>query len=114
MLITRPKTFDIEDHNRKRFYEDIYKLFNGRNISFGHQVNSGDQNLDGLMVEIADTGTANSLNTITHNLGRVPQFIDFKYKSIAGDWYDGGTVWTTTKVFIKFTIAHMKVRLFIH
>jgi hypothetical protein len=114
MLITRPRTFGITDPNQKRFVEDIYKVVNGRNISFGEQVNSGDQNINGMMVENLNTGAANTSVAFTHNLGRVPKFIDFKYKNISGDWYDSGTAWTTTQVFVKFTTANMHVRLFIH
>jgi hypothetical protein len=113
MKITRPNTVAITDLNVKRFTEDLYKLTN-RNISFGTQVNAQDQNIAGQMVEILNTGPANSLNTVTHNLGRIPNFIDLKYKNIAGDWYYGGSPWTTTLVYIAFTTANMHVRIFIH
>lgn len=113
MQITKPRTFDIKDTHWRRVWTDLDKLLH-RNISFGQQVDSGDQNIDGKMVEIANTGPANTQVAVTHNLGRVPQFIDFKYKNVSGDWFDSGTAWTASQVFIKFTIANMHVRLFIH
>lgn len=113
MKTVRPKTWDITDLNKRRFTEDLWKLIR-RNISYGHTVNGDDQNIDGKMVEILDTGVAGTVNNVTHNLGRVPLFIDFKYKNVAGDCYDAGTAWTKTQVFLKFTIDHMHVRLFIH
>lgn len=113
MRIVRPKTYDIPNPREKTWREDLYRIFN-RRISFGSNVNSEDQNIDGQMVEIADTGLANTTVTINHNLKRIPRFIDFKYKDRTGDWYDSGTSWTTKSVFIKFTVANMKVRLFIH
>lgn len=114
MLVTRPKTYDIQDPNHKRFIEDLHKLIDGRGVSFGTQVNGDDQNINGHMVEILDTGAANTQVAITHNLFRVPLFIDFKFKNVAGDWYASTTAWTKTQVFVKFTIANMHVRLFIH
>lgn len=113
MQITKLDTYKISDFNLRRVWEDIFKLTH-RNISFGQQVDSGDQNIDGKMVEILDTGPANTQLTVIHNLNRVPNFIDMKYKNISGDWYDAGVVWTVTQVFLKFTIADMHVRLFIH
>lgn len=113
MLISRPNTYVITDPNQKRFVEDLYKFAN-RNISYGHSVNGKDQNIDGVMIEIVNTGTANVALPIPHNLGRVPNFIDFKYKNVSGDWYDAGTAWTKTNVYLKFTVANMHVRLFIH
>ena len=113
MQITKPNTFDLKEPNKRRFTEDLFRVFK-RNISYGHTVNGLDQNIDGQMVEIADTGVAGTTNTVIHNLARVPLYIDLKYKNIAGEWYDAGTAWTKTQVFIKFTIDHMHVRLFIH
>lgn len=113
MKLRKPLTHYITDINIRNYYENIFKLTN-RNISYGHTVNGVDQNIDGKMVEIIDTGVAGTLNTVTHNLNRVPLFIDIKYKNVSGDWFDGGTAWSKTKVFIKFTVDHMHVRLFIH
>lgn len=113
MKTIRPNTFGISDTNYKRWTEDLYKIFR-RNISYGHTVDGEDQNIDGKMIEIADTGVANTPITVNHNLGRIPLFIDIKYKSLAGDWQDSGTPWTKNTVSIQFTTAHMHVRLFIH
>ena len=113
MQITKPRTFDIPDNHWRRVWTDVYTAFK-RNISYGHTVDGQDQNIDGKMVEIANTGAANTQVAITHNLGRVPNFIDFKYKNIACDVYDAGTAWTKTQVFVKFNQANAHVRLFIH
>lgn len=113
MKIVRRNTFGIKDPNEKRWVEDLYKILN-RNVSFGSNVDSEDQNIDGKMVAISDTGPANTQVIVNHDLNRVPRFIDIKYKSVAGDWYDSGAVWTNTQVFLKFTTANMSVRLFIH
>ena len=113
MKITKPKTFDLQDQHWRRVWEDVYKLTN-RNISFGTQVNGQDQNIAGAMVEIANTGAANTQFTVTHNLGRVPLFYDVKYLNVAGTIYDSGTVWTATSIYLKCSIANAKLRVFVH
>lgn len=113
MKLRKPFTHNIIDLDLKRTIEDVYK-FTKRNISYGHIVNGQDQNIDGKMVEIADTGLAGTINTVVHNLGRIPLFIDMKYKNVSGDWFDSGTAWSKTIVSLKFTVDHMHVRLFIH
>lgn len=113
MKTIRPNTAGIENTIVKRWNEQLYKIFR-RNISYGHSVDGQDQNIDGKMLEITDTGVAGTTNTLNHNLGRIPLYIDVKYKSIAGDWQDTGTTWTKNQAFIKFTTDHMHVRLFVH
>jgi hypothetical protein len=112
MRVTRPNTFALQDPNQKRWVEDLFKLTN-RNISFGTQVNGIDQNIAGQMVEVANTGAANTQFTVTHNLGRVPLYLDVKY--INGN----GVVWssspaTSTQAFYTCSLANAHVRLFIH
>lgn len=114
MLIRRPVTHNIQDTSHRNFIEDLYKLINGRNISFGRNVNSGDQNIEGRMVEIANTGAANTQFTVNHNLGYVPSFYDVKYMSLATNIYDGGTAWTDTQIFLKSSTANVRIRIFIH
>jgi len=113
MKIRKPNTHDIPNIDHRRWTENLFKIFQ-RNISFGSIVDGTDQNIDGKMVEIVDTGVAGTLNTVNHYLGRVPKFVDLKYKNVSGDWFDGGTSWTVNQIFVKFTIDHMHVRLFIH
>lgn len=113
MKIVRQFTFHISDPNRKRWEEDLFKIFN-RNISFGTTVDSEDQNIQGQMVEITDSGGANTSITVTHNLGYVPKFYDVKYMSQATQVYDFGTPWTVNNIFLASTTAHTKLRIFVH
>ena len=120
MRTIRPNTFDIEDPNEKRWVEDLYKFING-NVSFGTSVNKGpntntnsDGNVQGTMVEIADSGLAGASITITHNLGYVPKFYDVKYISVATQIYDFGTPWTKVNIYLASTTAHVKLRVFVH
>lgn len=66
------------------------------------------------MIEIADSGVANSSITINHNLGYIPKFYDVKYASLATQVFDFGTAWTKTQIFLASTTAHTKLRIFVH
>ncbi len=88
-------------------------MFN-RNISFGSDIDTLDQNIQGKMVEIADSGAANSSITVIHNLGYIPKFYDIKYISKATQIFDFGTPWTKTKIFLASVTANTKFRVFIH
>lgn len=85
-----------------------------RNVSFGLAVDSQDQNIQGKMVEVSDTGLANTQFVVTHNLGYVPKFFDIKYRNIACSVYDSGTAWTKTQVFLKCDQPNAHLRIFIH
>jgi hypothetical protein len=113
MKVIRPQTFSIKDPNQKRWYEDLFKIFN-RNISFGTTVNGPDQNIQGTMIEVADSGLANSSITLKHNLGYIPKFYDVKYTSLATQVFDFGTVWTKTNIYLASSTAHTKLRIFVH
>jgi hypothetical protein len=113
MKIVRKNTFDIPDTNLRRWVEDLHKLTN-RNISFGTQVDGQDQNIAGHMVDVANTGAANTQFAVTHNLGRIPLFYDVKYINGNGVVYDSGTAWTKTQAFFKCSLATAHIRLFIH
>lgn len=113
MKIMRPVTFNIEDPNKKRWYEEIFRMFN-RNVSFGTSIDGQDQNIQGKMIEIADSGLANASIAVTHNLGYVPKFYDVKYMSQATQVFDFGTPWTKTKIFIASSTANTKLRIFVH
>jgi len=114
MLITRLVTYNIENPNHKRFYEDLHELINGRNISFGTLVDGVDQNISGRMIDVPNTGVINTEFVVIHNLDRIPLFYDVKYINVIGTVYDSGTPWTNVKAFFKCSIANAHVRLFVH
>lgn len=113
MKLRRPQTVGIKNTHEKLWVEDLHKIFN-RNISFGTGVNSQDQNIQGAMVEVTDSGLANSVIAVTHNLGYIPKFYDIKYANKATQVFDFGTVWTNTQIFIASSTANTKLRIFIH
>jgi len=109
---------------RFKFHQDVEKAING-GISFGVPdtilIAGGFQtrpkhcdNIDGVLVMIPNSGSANTQFIVIHNLGRVPMGIDLKYSNVSGVWYDSGTTWTKTQIFIKFSGNNAKLILHIH
>jgi hypothetical protein len=113
MKLRRLSTVSYRNMHEKLFMDQLQQLFNG-NISFGTGINTQDKNIQGAMVEITDSGGANSSIVINHNLGYIPKFYDIKYLSASTIIYDFGTTWTKTQVFLASTAANIKFRVFIH
>ena len=113
MKLRRLSTVSYRNMDEKLFMDDLQKLFK-KNVSFGTGIDTQDQNIQGKMIEIADSGVANSSVTINHNLGYIPKFYDIKYKSLATQIFDFGTAWTKTQIFLASSTAHVKFRVFIH
>jgi len=67
--------------------------------------------------EIEDTGSADSVNTVRHGLGRVPRSVDIVNCELAsaGDltWYrlTTDTDWDTVELGLRFRVANARVLL---
>lgn len=70
-------------------------------------------NFNGKFITISDTGAADSENTLTHSLGRVPSgyFVTKINKASVG--YLGSTAWTATNIYLKFNVANCAVTVFV-
>ena len=72
-----------------------------------------EDNFNADIVTIADTGTADSENTVAHDLKRVPiGFVVIKTNK-AVSAYDSGTAFTVSNVYVKFATANCAVTLLI-
>lgn len=72
-----------------------------------------DENLNAAIITIADSGSANSENTIAHTLKRVPQGFLVINTNKAVSAYDSGTAWTATNIFVKFNTANCTVKVLV-
>ena len=70
-----------------------------------------DDNFNAEVVTIADTGAADSENTLSHTLKRTPNYFIVLYSDKAVSAYDGGTSWTSTAVYLKFNAANCNVKV---
>lgn len=87
---------------------DIFEEFDGK-IEFS--------NLKHTVIDIADTGSANTDFTVTHNLGRIPTFyfyiINTSTTAKAGIVYKGSLEWTTTTITLRCTVANSVLKVLI-
>jgi len=99
------------EEGRQYHQYEITKVLNGL-IGFGSPV-GGRDNIDGEFVTITSPAGADTEFTVTHNLGRVP--VGFFVVNIdkVGIVYDGGTVWTTTQMFLKVNAATVTLTIFV-
>lgn len=83
------------------------------NISYGDPVTGAD-NIDGAWATGTTPGVANTEFAVTHNLNRIPNGFDVKRMDKAARFYDSGTAWTKTQIFLKCDVVTVKYTLFIH
>jgi hypothetical protein len=103
------KLFNL-DPNNTNVMDSIYKALRGR-ISYG---TPGQQdNVQGVLITVADTGLADTNFTVTHNLLSVPQGFQIMKQSIAGSVYTGSVAWTTTTISLKCSTAHAALTVFV-
>ena len=119
MQIRKPSTHLISDNNHVEVLKDIYKALRG-NMSYGHTgYNKSNpilglvpDNIDGNFGTVSDTGTANTEFSVTHNLNRVPIGFHVIRQNLAASFYDSGTAWTTTQIFLKCNVANVAATFF--
>jgi len=86
------------------------------NISFGQETDNTDlgQNITGQWVTGTSPATADTEFSITVNLGYTPVGFDVKRQDKAASFYDSGTAWTATTIYLKCSVASVKYTLFVH
>lgn len=73
--------------------------------------------LNPVRVEIEDTGAADSVNTVRHNLGRIPNKIVIARQEVPSTtpvaWYRNSTdaEWTDIDLTLRFNVANSRVLL---
>jgi len=85
-------------------------------ISFGQSTDNKDQgqNITGQWVTGTSPGTANTEFSIPVNLGYIPVGFDVKRQGAAASFYDSGTPWTSSHIFLKCSAVSVTYTLFIH
>lgn len=70
-------------------------------------------NIDGVWVHYVSNGTANTEDTVSHNLQRTPSGIWVSVPDKNAVIYRGTTAWTSTQVFLKASAATVTVDIFL-
>jgi hypothetical protein len=105
----------LEDYIRSVDFDlrDLFLMSSGR-VRFGDGIDDAPgENVAGEFQVVADTGSADTEFSISHQLGTVP--IGFLVLNIdaGGVVYDSGTAWTDTTIYLKCSAANAAVKLFL-
>lgn len=119
MVVTKDVTFNSQGDLQSqvtRLDANLAKLFQlaqGR-IRFG---DGGDgefgENMSGQFQVVADSGTANTEFSVSHNLGVIPIGFLVTLINKGGVVYTSGTTWTTSTVYFKCTTANTALTVFL-
>jgi hypothetical protein len=102
----------------QQIYQQVAQVINGKlELGSGVQQAVGSVmpciNFDAVSCSYV-TGTAGTDDVITHNLGRIPiGYIVLRRFTAAVIVYDSPTAWTTTKLFLRSTVAGVTVKLLV-
>jgi hypothetical protein len=95
---------------------DLIQLFTwskGR-VRFGDIVNgSRGENISGNWLTFTSSATPNAENTITHKVGAIPIGYLVVQQDKAGSLYNGTTVWSDTKLYLKCSVASVTFKIFL-
>jgi hypothetical protein len=92
---------------------NLTRLAQGR-VRFGAGTDGAKgENVSGAFEVVTDTGSANTEFTVAHTLGVAP--IGYLVTKInkAGVVYDSGTIWTSTNLYLKCSVANCAVTIFL-
>lgn len=89
----------------KNAFIDYDTLVNG-NITFS-------DNMDVVFVTYASNASANTEDTLSHSLGKVPTGYIVYSKNKAGTIYDGSTTWTSSNIYLKCDTSSVTFKLIV-
>ncbi len=92
----------------------VFLCLSGR-VRFGpnnNTINMGE-NILGQFVTYTTNGSANTEDTVSHNLKSVPVGYIVVKQNKAGSIYDSGTTWNSSNLYLKCSVTSMLVTLFL-
>jgi hypothetical protein len=70
-----------------------------------------EDNFDAIIVNVTDTGNADTQFDVTHSLGRVPAGYRVVFIDKGAVIYDAGAPWDVTKIYLASTVANCNVKI---
>jgi len=110
----RIKTSRPADNNdfEKNLVQELFS-FSGELAQILNKGLKFEDNFNAEVKTIADSGLADTQNTVAHTLKRVPSgFIVIKINK-GGVVYDSGTSWTDTALYLKCSAANAAITLLV-
>lgn len=100
----------------RKFDEDMLRVLNQAmtNLAniFEHSVNVVD-NLDCQIISYTSNVSANTEDTVSHTLKRVPVGFFVVNLNKSATLYDGGTAWTSTAVYLKSSASSTTAKIIV-
>lgn len=98
------------------FEQDLEQELLSFTFELSQVINKGlkfSDNFNAEVLDISDSGAADSENTVAHTLKRVPVgFMIFTINK-AGIVYKSATAWTTTSIYVKCNVANCEIKLLV-
>jgi hypothetical protein len=114
MRVRKPEKHFGEQNNHEQVLHDVYKALRG-NISYGHRTQDGfaQDNIDGTLVQVQNTGISGTQFSVQHNLNRIPIGYHVINKSQFIDFLPGTTPWTETHIYLIGSTTNARVTFFV-
>ena len=115
-----PRVIDFADERSKLLIQQFMKemldmsfrlTFLPKNGTIA--TNARPYNFDAVWVAYVSNGTANTEDTVSHNLGRTPLGVWTGIPDKSAVVYSSGTAWTSTNIFLKASAATVTVSLLV-
>lgn len=119
MKIAKPfvlnKDLKIEDQLRSlNFFLDKLAKFTQGRVRFGTATDGyRGENIEGIYQTYTSNASANTEDTIAHELAVIPTGFLVMNIDKGGVIYDSGTTWTSTNIYLKCSTTSTTVTLFI-
>lgn len=120
MTIVAPRLTDFEDPRQKFLLNQFMSEL--RDMAFKLTFLDSDggttdgrkaYNFDAVWVAYVSNGSADTEDTVSHNLDRIPLGMLIGVADKTGTVYDSGTTWTTANIFLKADVATLTVNLLV-
>lgn len=109
---TRIKTTQPSNQFEKTLEQELLSF----TLELAGLVNKGlkfDDNFNANILDISDSGAADSSNTVPHTLKRVPTGFIVININKAGVVYAAGTAWTETDIYLKCNVANCTIKILV-
>lgn len=111
-IANRIKTSQPTNDFEKRLEQELLTY----TLKLADVVNNGlkfSDNFDANILDVSDSGTANTEFTVAHTLKRVPTGYIVININKAGTVYAGSTSWTDTDIYLKCNVANCTIKILV-
>jgi len=97
----------------RAFEEEMMRLWYKLATLVNGNIKMSNENMSVVTVAVADTGSADTDFTVTHNLKRTPTGYFVIKTDKACNVYTGATAWTATAIYLKSDVANCAITVMV-